>query len=152
RKMRIEIPISDAVRREARLEAIRFSNMYHGGRAEYACRDIRERREIGNIGEFAFVEHYELTKADGKAFDALTKSGKRVEIKVKTAWGIRPDFDIQAVEVGNHDLIVWLLYDEGSGRLYWVGVSYPGVEFRDSMGCYKVKFSEIKEPSIGMLI
>lgn len=150
--MKIEIPVTDEQRKQARLEAIRFSNMYHGGTTEYAFRDIRERREIGNVGELAFVERYGLTKADGKAFDAITKSGKRVEIKVKTAWGVRPDFDIQVVEFGNHDLVVWLLYEEDTKRLFWVGVSYPGVEFRDSMGAYKVKFSEIKAPSIGTLI
>jgi len=150
--MKIEIPITEAQRKEARVMAIRYSNSRKAvGTTDYAYRDLQERAEIGFLGEISYIGFYSLTKADGIGFDALTPSGKRVEIKVKTAWGIRPDYDIQRAEVGNHDLVVWLLYDETTKRLFWVGISYPKSE-RWAQSAVKVAFSEIQDPNIGALI
>jgi len=149
--LKIKIPISAQVRKEARLAAIRYSNSRKPvGTTDYAYRDVRERSEIGFIGQAAFIEHFGLAKSDGIRFDALTRTGKRVEIKVKTAWGVRPDYDIQAVEVGNHDLVVWLLYRESQGRLSWVGTSFPRDE-RLAQSAVKVAFSAIVDPSLDQL-
>src|SRR5689334_5384759 len=153
--MKIQVPVTERVRKEAHLAAIRYRNARGTSAAiatDYAHRDVAERAEIGFIGQAAFIEYFALTKSDGIKYDALTKSGKRVEIKVKTRWGwqARADYDVQAVEVGNHDLIVWLHYDESTGALAWVGTSYPKSE-KYAQSRTVVYFGDIQEPSVGQI-
>ena len=149
--MKIKIPVSAQVRKEARLAAIRYSNSRKPvGTTDYAYRDVRERSEIGFIGQAAFISHFGLTKGTGIQYDALTPSGKRVEIKVKTQWGARQTYDIQAVEVGNHDLVVWLLWDEATEALSWVATSYPEAEtYAESVVVARVAM--FKEPNLDQL-
>ncbi len=149
--MKIKIPVSAQVRKEARLAAIRYSNSRKPvGTTDYAYRDVRERSEIGFIGQAAFISHFGLTKGTGIQYDALTPSGKRVEIKVKTKWGARQTYDIQAVEVGNHDLVVWLLWDEAAETLSWVATSLPDAEAW-AQGSVVAHVSKFREPSPAQL-
>lgn len=146
-ELRIEIPVTAAQRLAARQAAIRYANSRKpDGATDYAHRDVRERSEIGFLGQSAFIEHFGLARSDGIKFDALTKTGKRVEIKVKTAWGLRPDYDIQLVERNEHDFVVWLHYDEQTRQLFWVGLSYPNVE-KDN----KVLLKDIQSPDLKVL-
>ena len=152
----ITIPVTERNRKDAHLAAIRYCNARGTSKAivtDYAHRDVADRAEIGFLGQSAFIEYFALTKSDGIKYDALTKSGKRDEIKVKTRWGwqARADYDVQAVEVGNHDLIVWLHYDESTRALAWVGTSYPKSE-KWAQSRTVVYFGDIVKPEITQLV